>query len=107
MSETKWTPGPWVMIEQDRSIMSPNGLQIAHTMSKPGCGMQWDKEELEANAHLIAAAPDLYAALNESRDELFSLGLSAGHALGCVRAEIEAREIHARIDAALKKARGE
>jgi hypothetical protein len=52
-------------------------------------------------------AADLYAALEEAREDLYHFGISAGHSLGCVTAEKNARELHAKIDAALKKARGE
>lgn len=53
MSAPKFTPGSW-RVESDRQgcdcVVGPRGV-VADTIG------------MEANAHLIAAAPDLYAAL--------------------------------------------
>jgi hypothetical protein len=68
MSETKWTPGPW---EIRRSKLATDGAfdyavsagdvpVIAEAFGRDAHG-GWPPAE--ANAHLIAAAPDLYAAL--------------------------------------------
>ena len=61
--ETKWTPGPW---RYDRTNGSPTTGEHMIAGAKPGylaevrdCG----SGDVRANAHLIAAAPDLYAAL--------------------------------------------
>ena len=55
MSETKFTPGPW---EKGGLIVGARGIIIRQ---------QWEGtrtiDELEANDHLIAAAPDMYEAL--------------------------------------------
>jgi hypothetical protein len=56
MSE-KYTKGPWI-IKDDR-IIEPHGLPIAEP-----CGYR-DPDVEEANAALIAAAPDLLAALQD------------------------------------------
>jgi hypothetical protein len=48
--ETKFTPGPWKAVFDDRKIYIE------------GIGVPTDKNE-KANAHLIAAAPELYEAL--------------------------------------------
>ena len=65
MSETKFTPGPWFVKRQNPS---PTTGEWMIAGSKPGylaeirdCG----SGDVQANAHLIAAAPDLYAALEE------------------------------------------
>lgn len=52
MNERKWTPGPW-WINGTKSIRGPEGSYIANANWKNG----------NHNAHLIAAAPDLYEAL--------------------------------------------
>ena len=64
MSDTKFTPGPW---RYDRTNGSPTTGEHMIAGAKPGylaevrdCG----SGDVRANAHLIAAAPDLYAALN-------------------------------------------
>jgi hypothetical protein len=64
MSETKHTPGPWVVVTEDGSIGSVAAAdgsavaqaQIRGTLKKP------NNEERRANAHLIAAAPELLKA---------------------------------------------
>jgi hypothetical protein len=67
MSETRFTPGPWVYGHQSATVQAlPEYMQVAHCMSEPGCGMLHDMEEVRANARLIAAAPDLYAALEDA-----------------------------------------
>ena len=65
MSKVKHTPGPWA-VEKDGSSLwvvahqpawrsQPDGVRPIPTDTRIKCG--------EANAHLIAAAPDLLAAL--------------------------------------------
>lgn len=55
MSETMFTPGPW---ENGGSIVGAGNIIIRQ---------QWEGtiiiDELQANANLIAAAPDMYEAL--------------------------------------------
>ena len=91
--QPKWTPGPW---RYDRTNGSPTTGEHMIAGAKPGylaevrdCG----SGDVRANAHLIAAAPDLYAAL----DGLLGL-LDAGSLY-------EPQAYAAR--AALAKARGE
>jgi len=62
MSESKHTPGPWRLhLVNDTLIVAPDGTYIAYT-----CG-EYDDDNIwpimEANARLIASAPDLLAAL--------------------------------------------
>jgi hypothetical protein len=55
-NEAKHTPGPWKVADELPSIVedsSHNPRTIA------GCGNAVPKSEMEANAHLIAAAPEL------------------------------------------------
>lgn len=58
-NERKWTPGPWIggTWEGDDTceVLDDNLMLVARTKT-------------EANAHLIAAAPDLYEALEYMRD---------------------------------------
>lgn len=61
----KWTPGPWVVVK-DESAAQVAGFPCiyANDYTVVGTeGMYGDIEEDFANAHLIAAAPDLYEAL--------------------------------------------
>ena len=91
MSDTKFTPGPW---RYDRTNGSPTTGEHMIAGAKPGylaevrdCG----SGDVRANAHLIAAAPDLYAAL-----EMAQLWL-----------DVDGRFDMQGINAALAKARGE
>ena len=63
MSETKWTPGPWRINEcrYGFSIHS-NDTVIVNTEDEEG---RFGPIHDESSAHLIAAAPDLYAALEQ------------------------------------------
>lgn len=57
MSETKWTPGPWSVnwARTGAEIFAHDGKWLM-TMERP-------PSQIHANAHLIAAAPELYEAL--------------------------------------------
>jgi hypothetical protein len=60
MSEVKWTPGHWTYEPEDYApeyVRGPAGQLIAHVIG--------DSAGTQANAYLIAAAPDLYEALQE------------------------------------------
>lgn len=107
MTNTKFTPGPW-KAERIESSTKPIGLVYMRIYAKDGslafAGVYKDKKvtktTAEANAHLIAAAPDLYAALSEAKlqieylHEKFAETGSGNNML-------------AKIDAALAKASGE
>lgn len=63
-TETNFTPGPWFADPDDvrdeaLAVLDAIGCNVADvfTMCRPG--------ECEANAHLIAAAPELYEALED------------------------------------------
>ena len=68
--QPKWTPGPW---RYDRTNGSPTTGEHMIAGAKPGylaevrdCG----SGDVRANAHLIAAAPDLYAALVHAQQNM-------------------------------------
>ena len=59
-TQAKHTPGPWAALMQDPpTIADRRGCRVATSCALPG----QSAEEQEANAHLIAAAPDLLEAL--------------------------------------------
>lgn len=68
MSDTKHTPGPWKADEYFH--VSANGRDVADIRIFACNGYALDTIERTANARLIAAAPDMLAAL---KDELESL----------------------------------
>lgn len=60
MKQPKWTPGPWGNVihgERESRVGANTLLAIVYSTAFR------DQENQMANAHLIAAAPDLYAAL--------------------------------------------
>jgi hypothetical protein len=63
MSE-KWTPGPWSV----EHVKDDGAIYIAHPKTECNvttiCNIIDDTEEDFSNAHIIAAAPELYDALN-------------------------------------------
>lgn len=61
----KHTPGPWVK-DRHGQLRSPQGKQVGVW----DAGIAWVQrdEESEANARLIAAAPDLLEALKQAVD---------------------------------------
>ena len=70
---SKHTPGPWHVMYSNQHITSAGGLSVRRIMihgGKPG-GIhhqnvaQCLNEQAEANARLIAAAPELLAALEQ------------------------------------------
>lgn len=101
MSETRFTPGPWRIVSERDDELKVKGPQD-EWVADCADGFWSDEadgwimaDESEANAHLIAAAPDLYDTLVDLRAALAELD-----------AELHAKAI-AVIDLALAKARGE
>ncbi len=98
MSDTKFTPGPWQV--------SGNAVKAIAQVAYCGASGSWSNkgtqvigdDEAKANAILIAAAPDLYAALKMMTDRFLDANGSYG--------EYENETIDA-ANSALEKARGE
>ena len=62
MTERKWTPGPWrVGPVDDTRVEDADGNEVAQIDGDYNQPETWPL--MEANARLIAAAPDLYEAL--------------------------------------------
>ncbi len=64
--ETKFTPGPWIagkyMFDADLPFVDIYADEAPIGLKLPAMAYG---EKAEANAHLIAAAPDMYAALED------------------------------------------
>ena len=94
MTEPKWTPGPWTVVNvgtKKEPMLDVKATRIAGKPSLAICSTGDSPQEMEtANARLIAAAPDMYAALK------IVSALQAAHP-----------EVLAVVDAAMRKARGE
>jgi|GEM_PF-4465087 len=119
MTAPAWTPGPWAVTEENhrlyvspvrsfdgeiRACSYPRLADFHEPKSGAGRGMspRWHgfDAETRANAALIAAAPELYAALVAARDMLAATWYDNGETLG-------GPDLLACLDAALAKARGE
>lgn len=61
MSEAKHTPGPWQFVAADDTpgFREPAAVLIGRVRFEFKCGTTFNSTELDANARLIAAAPDL------------------------------------------------
>ena len=96
MNSTKFTKGPWKIKEHDMGefIYCSQGYPLA---------LPCDRPEHNANSHLIAAAPDLYEALNELTDRYVNM-VDSGYC-GYWDPRKDEEIINAR--ATLSKARGE
>ncbi len=105
-----FTPGPWaaqILADQwsdiiVRSKAETNEDELIVTID-PGFWDTEDRPEVEANAHLIAAAPDLFEALKRSLDMLRSISLWDN--IQDTQDQIESQI--KKIEAILDKARGE
>ena len=88
----KWTPGPW-HVAGKQTIKAGRDRWIGKA--------NWNNGE--ANAHLIAAAPDMYEALKVAEEALCDLGVCQGP--DCK--EPACSGVLMRVRAAMRKARGE
>lgn len=124
MTNEKFTPGEWtahlgimeptfVFIgKEDEYVDGETSVicELHHGIKKehPGNGiMDFDQTEMRANAHLIAAAPEMYRALEDvcsdcerhsNWEDAHNLGIPVGQPCPCKDCYVEK---------ALKKARGE
>jgi hypothetical protein len=64
------TPGPWKVDEVWSLIMGPNGEEVAAVHSGVSHPTRANRNTAHANARLIAAAPDMLAALQEALKSL-------------------------------------
>lgn len=110
----KWTPGPWVAKSEAVShggsylgfctgvILDSNGESVARAHGHVHVSFPKDGSELKdpppsANAHLIAAAPDMADALDDCLHALNIYGDKTGTVMDAIE----------KAESALKKARGE
>lgn len=110
----KFTPGPWKIGNEGIGPVSKEEDQ-SYGMLLPVAYIEvvdWP-ENHEANAHLIAAAPDLYEALKAVLEIETEEGApsapshtSSGKS-GSIAWSVKAREVYSNAHAALARARGE
>jgi hypothetical protein len=78
----KHTPGPWVVVMSDL-IKARNGDFVADCeATPPHLRPAPPTEEAKANARLIAAAPDMLAALESAYTSLFA-AIGPAHPITC------------------------
>lgn len=87
MSDIKFTPAPWT-VHNTGDVFTGLGAQNAEGIEAPSndgwhiadCDMGGlGLEELQANAHLIAAAPDMYEALQQAITSMQDSGYQNSH----------------------------
>lgn len=108
MGATKWTPGPWEASNTEHGIQRSledsvivavgTGFVVARTSMRHKGGAE------DANAHLIAASPDLAAALEALVNLIDSSHIVRGHA--DVEDE-QSLDAYTKARAALARARGD
>lgn len=89
MTELTPTPGPWAAKKLSGSYAQPGWVVLWPDTSKPGVHMRridWQGQFTEADAKLIAAAPELLEALR------FLLGVQGADELSDVALEMKADE---------------
>lgn len=101
----KWTPGPWEFRPYGGMFPSHRGNIISICRGFPQRWVadavgQETADEREANARLIAAAPELYAALDAAREELRLIRMKDTGA-------VYNPALRTQIDIVLAKARGD
>lgn len=124
MSETKFTPGPWTLTEgyKQKVFAQSDAMTVCdirgwgYLTGLGGLHLPVDKAVAiqDANAHLIAAAPELYEALESARIALthdvpgscWATGPLTGDPIEDLIVCPGCRAMH-KIEAALKKVRGE
>jgi hypothetical protein len=85
------TPGPWVIEGDVAQLPCDVGVSV---VNRNHDGDDWDVALVGssvANARLIAAAPDLYAAAVEALDFLRANGMAHGKSLAAAIAKAEGR----------------
>lgn len=102
---SKHTPGPWVYNRTLVEVRYDDGGEYPFTVCTMPCWTDEYKCERNANARLIAAAPDLLAAL-EAAVECGMVPVSSASEGGANRYSDQVRVADA-IRAAIAKARGE
>lgn len=73
MTDCNFTPGPWYVGDQDGYLWNIHDGK-ARTIAETGMGNDIYADHAEANAHLIATAPELYEALDELEAFVHNLG---------------------------------
>lgn len=116
MTEPKFTPGPWVLGNTDKflfGVKRGNGTEPIGYVYGPSFPERSEVgQRALANAHLIAAAPELYEALEaviyvQTEHEGRPIFSHTQQKSGTRQWRIDAMEAYKKAEIAFKKARGE
>ena len=77
MNKDQHTPGPWAIARCGENDPKPCGIYSESVATGMVCSIGTQHESAQANAHLIAAAPDLLAAARLANEELLALGVGS------------------------------
>jgi len=106
--ETKHTPGPWVVCVGNAGSIFGDLNNDAHNGDNPyigevaGIGVDKNLPECTANAHLIAAAPDMLSALQAA----LALSDKTLKETGATYRTDECQAVYDQVKAAIEKATG-
>lgn len=97
---SKHTPGPWKLRRVTRYDIRIAPESEPEHVSIAGMAIwgEEDREELEANARLIAAAPELLEALKELREALSDSGITTPYGSRLMRSFLKANAAIARVE---------
>ena len=114
---TKFTEGEWLVVDKDEPSKPWHSQKVNNTVKMPssqktkygaciyscigGFDIDTQKDEVEANAHLIASAPSMYAMLEEvlaMQKQWYGYGMET---------HIKLSDMADKMEALLKSARGE
>lgn len=66
-----YTPGPWIHVQSDNIILTHDGRRLLQWQAR---SLDVSTDERDANARLIASAPDLLKALQKVEAHLSAIG---------------------------------
>lgn len=101
----KWSPGPWMVAEDlppfvyALNTSGTNRFSLSVSRGMAFGSERTSQSEIDANARLISAAPDLYDALSSARAYVQSFAN--------FNEDKRAADVLADVDAALRKATGD
>jgi len=97
----RFTPGPWTVTGSRLSVAAGFVKFMAVGVCSFDNIQDEERSELEANAALVATAPEMYALLSEID------GLPVADVSGPMKDVLACVDFRGRVNAVLKKARGE
>jgi hypothetical protein len=77
MNKDQHTPGPWAIARCGENDPKPCGIYSEGIATGMVCSIGTQHESAQANARLIASAPDLLSAARLANEELLALGVGS------------------------------